>query len=127
MSIYKADADGVSIDGATTYQGYVRTRALPPSGQDSQRSHLRQAVLVARRQSGVSVRCTITGELGERTATGDALLTPAASETRVIVGFDDLQDADLRFAQLTLGDAAAADVTWAFEHLNVNVSEDGEA
>lgn len=126
--ILKADVVGVGVDNSTAYQAYVKSRGLPPSGQVSELCHIRQGHLVARQQTGVSVRATIVAEFGGRTSgTSDAALTPAATETRVIRDFESLQDADLQYVQMQLGDASAVDSQWSLDMLVVNIITDGEA
>lgn len=127
--LLKADADGVKADDSETYQGFVKSRGIPPT-DDTQLAGVAQAqqpILLARAESGVTLSLVIDRDFGlEVSPAASLLLTPGGTEIGVTKKFEGAALADILVVQAQLGDAAAAENTWSLDQLHFAVTADGD-
>lgn len=126
MALLKADVTGVGLDDATTFRAYVKSKALPPAGVASKLGAVREGFAIARSATAVSISVSATRDFGEAIVSSTILLTPGATETRVIKDLQELQNADLTHAQITVGDLIAVSSQWTVDLVWVQVHEEGE-
>lgn len=120
-AIYECDTNATD-DAGTTFRAYVDTKEYGTVG----RNHaIRQGVLIGQVASGVTITVQPISDFGLDTtgAVGTALLTAAASETRVQKRLDALQHAGVGTFRLRIGDAAAIANQWTIDAVQTNVIE----
>lgn len=119
-TIWKCDSTATADDG-TTFQAYVDTREYGTLGKNHS---LRDGVLIGQVASGVTITVTARSDFAlETSAAGTALLTAAASETRVQKRLEGLQTAGVGTFTLRIGDSAAASNQWTVDAVLANVTE----
>lgn len=124
--ISKCDTSDQTDEG-TPFQSYITTRSLLPIERLGERVGVRETMLVAKAQSGVSIQQSIIKDFGvAANQTDSVLLTAEGSESRVIRKFDGSMQADMGIIQIQLGDASAIAATWALDALMVPVDTEGE-
>lgn len=107
--------ESVQQDAGVSHRSYVTSKAYD-LGAMHQRKRLETAYLQAGASSGVTITQSFTRNFGDETArTSSVLLTAAGTETRVIKRFQDAALNDANIIQTTLGDSAAANVSWTLD------------
>lgn len=124
--IYKADADGVGNDGGELFQGFITSRAVAPSGKVNQLGAIRESYITAK-SSLANLQMTSIRDFGKATKTSLVSLIPELSETHVTRKFEDMQEADINYLQVQVGDDQPRDSQWAIDHLYVQVQPEGES
>lgn len=122
--IYKTDIGTEDYD--EEFQAFVKTRAIPPSGQITTLGDIAQpATLVAGSATDVEIQLDIDIDFEKQQSVSTVDLTPAGSETRVIREFDSAAAADVGAVQFRIGDAAPISNAWVLDYLHVPTSKDG--
>jgi hypothetical protein len=113
-------------DVGTPYQAFVVTRAEPPSGSIDKLGEVRDAMLIAGAQSGVTLEVEVNKNLGFDLQSSQVSLTPDAAETRVMKKCEGIAVADARVVQFKIGDASLAATTWDLDHFRVPQIDENE-
>lgn len=121
-----AMADTNQTDNGTGYRSYVRTRPYFGPQALVQKWGIRAGALAAVTASGVSVGVSLIRDLGKETLAKSVVLTPAGSETSVVVPIDDLALVECLLVQVELGDSGVASSDWRLEMLSL-IPTAGEA
>lgn len=126
VTILKCDTTDPS-DNGTTFQARVKSRSIIPSEHFGKMVTIQEMSVLADALSGVGLRATIDRDFGLDTAsTSDILLTPEASETKVLRKFGDAQQSDMGVVQVQLGDSAAVSASqWSIDQLEIRTDLDG--
>lgn len=102
-------------DDATSFRGYVRSRAFVGDTLTKNKQVMRAYVL-ASAETGVTLTQGYVRNFGDETSRTDtALLTPVGSETKVLKKFESPDLADAYAFQVEIGDASAAATTFTLE------------
>src|SRR5688572_2787501 len=118
--------EGTDDDG-TTFQAYVKSRAIPLAGSMSKLSHVSEPIIEAKAATGVTLTVTIGRDLDKETRSGTVLLTAVAPESyRVIRKVEGLDLAEIDVVQFQIGDAAPVSNSWALERIDIPIAEDGD-
>ena len=121
--ITKLDDSAVTADSGTTFQAYVKLRAVEPGGPGF-RGEVGDAVLLAKAASGVTITATVIPDFDSTLAkTGTALLTATGSETRVTRRLEDSRIGEAAFVEYQIGDASAISNAWSLDRLVVSYSQ----
>jgi hypothetical protein len=122
-AIWKLDTSTTN-DAGTNVQAEITSRPIPiaPLGA---KVGMGQSTLLAKAASGVTITQTLNRDFGAETRTSTVLLTPNASETRVIKKFEASEMAQADTIQVTLGDAAAASNSWTLDQWTAPVHTEG--
>lgn len=123
--ILKLDTDSEK-DRNTPFQAYVKTRAIPPAGSVHKLGHVREPILTAAAQDGVTIQVEVDRDHGREVQDSNVLLTPDGTESLVIKKCEGAQEADCAVVQFKIGDAAPIENTWDLHHFLVPGSGDGE-
>lgn len=121
-TILKCDSSSATDDAGTTFQAYVKMRPILPAGNFGQNFGIGQTTILAKSASGVTITQTIDKDFGVESPTSTALLTPAASETRVIREFEGSQMSGAGSIQIQLGDGSAVSNSWTLDALCIPVT-----
>lgn len=117
--LLKCDTTATSDDG-TTFQAYVTTRVLSLVGQSGLSANPSQPLIVAEASEGFSLQMTLMKDFDpEQAPISSVSLTPAGQETRVIRIFQDLEVAEAKALQITLGDAQAVASSWIVDQMMI--------
>jgi len=115
--LYRADDDTVTQDAGTSFRGYILTRPIEPGGIGF-KGTVQDAILLAPAASGVTITATVIPDFDRTYAkTGSTILTATSSETRVSRRLENSALNDMQFVQYEIGDASAANNTWAMDRL----------
>jgi hypothetical protein len=118
--VWKCDSTATN-DAGTDFQAYVDTKEYGTLGTNHS---LRDGVLIGQVASGVTLTVTARSDFAlETSAAGTALLTAAASETRVQKRLEGLQTSGVGTFTLRIGDSAAASNQWTVDAVLANVTE----
>lgn len=118
--IWKCDSSATN-DAGTNFQAYVDTKEYGALGR---RHAVNSGVLVGQVASGVTITVTARSDFAlETNAAGTAVLTAAASETRVQKRLDALQTAGVGTFAFRIGDGSAASNQWTVDAVLVYVEQ----
>ena len=119
-AIWKLDDASALDDAGTSFQAYIKTKPLRLA-QLGQNVGIGQSVMVAKTGDGITITQTLDRDYGLETRTSTALLTPEASETRVIRKFQASELAQAGAVQVQLGDGAAQTGAWSIDLLEIPI------
>lgn len=102
-------------DFGTDFQGYVTTRPLLTTKDLTRKVAVGESTLIGKALAGSDVSVTINRDFGKETRTHSVSLAPAASETRVVKKVEGSEMGEADAIQMTVGDSAANEETWAVD------------
>lgn len=116
--IWKCDTSDLD-DAGTDFQAYMDSRPVLTTGQLGRKIGMFEPYLLAKALSGVTLTLTTLRGFGLESRTHTALLTAAASETRVFKKFEGAEVGEADVLQVRLGDGSAQEGAWSVDALIV--------
>lgn len=127
VQLWRGDTSATD-DAGTAFQAYIESKPLVPWGLGKLGGTALPLFLVAKAQSGVTIRCTtiVNEDATGMSYTSDLLLTPTGTETRIFRKFEDASISAANCFRIRLGDAAAVANTWNLDALMCPLVQQGE-
>ncbi len=123
-------ADPILDDDGVLFQGFVKSRAIPPAGHIGRLaapSQNQQPLLLGRASTGVTLGLYLDRDFGlEVSGPSTISLTPTGTEVDVLPKFQSAAIADVSVLQVQVGDSSAQSADWSLNQLVVPVSEEGD-